>query len=150
MRLSSTAGLAQFQVKSTERLVEQAAPPVDERPVRHAAAGPRSAQLVLGPVPQLDGSSISATRCDLGRGDFLAFQSEGHVLRDGHVREQGVALKTMLTSRRFGGTPVTSLPDRRTTLKGSSKPAIIRMVVVLPQPEGPSREKNSLTISVDD
>src|SRR5689334_24275785 len=50
----------------------------------------------------------------------------------------------MLTSRLFGETFVTSWPcSRITPLVGSSKPAIIRMVVVLPQPDGPSREKNS-------
>src|SRR5215470_13443521 len=50
----------------------------------------------------------------------------------------------MLTSRLFGGTFVTSWPCSRIAPRvGSSKPAIIRMVVVLPQPDGPSREKNS-------
>src|SRR6266576_209004 len=50
----------------------------------------------------------------------------------------------MLTSRLFGGTFVTSWPcSRITPWVGSSKPAIIRIVVVLPQPDGPSREKNS-------
>ena len=50
----------------------------------------------------------------------------------------------MFTSRLFGGTPSTSSPCRTTCRAvGSSKPAIIRMVVVLPQPDGPSSEKNS-------
>src|SRR2546421_2750274 len=50
----------------------------------------------------------------------------------------------MLTSRLFGGTFVTSWPcSGITPWVGSSKPAIIRIVVVLPQPDGPSREKNS-------
>ena len=50
----------------------------------------------------------------------------------------------MLTSRLFGGTSVTSVPCRYTVpAVGSSKPAIIRIVVVLPQPDGPSSEKNS-------
>src|SRR5438105_8894326 len=52
--------------------------------------------------------------------------------------------KTMLTGRRFAGTDVTSWPSR--TIRpssGVSKPAIIRSVVVLPQPLGPSSEKNS-------
>src|SRR5215475_9265972 len=50
----------------------------------------------------------------------------------------------MLTSRLFGGTFVTSWPcSRITPWVGSSNPAIMRMVVVLPQPDGPSREKNS-------
>src|SRR5581483_11759931 len=50
----------------------------------------------------------------------------------------------MLTSRLFGGMPVTSEPcSQMVPVVGSSNPAIIRMVVVLPQPDGPSREKNS-------
>src|SRR3954463_8746717 len=50
----------------------------------------------------------------------------------------------MLTSRLFGGTPTTFLPCRKTSPSvGSSKPAIMRIGVVLPQPGGPSSEKNS-------
>src|SRR5436305_2978231 len=51
---------------------------------------------------------------------------------------------TMLTGRRFEKSVVTSFPSR--TMRpssGTSKPAIIRSVVVLPQPLGPSSEKNS-------
>src|SRR5437588_10526304 len=52
--------------------------------------------------------------------------------------------KTMFTGRRFAGTSVTSFPFRTMRpASGSSKPATIRSVVVLPQPLGPSREKNS-------
>src|SRR3954447_12902179 len=52
--------------------------------------------------------------------------------------------KTMFTGRLFGGTVVTSRPCRRIRpSSGSTNPAIIRSVVVLPQPLGPSREKNS-------
>ena len=50
----------------------------------------------------------------------------------------------MLTSRSNGGTVVTSAPwSRIRPSVGSSKPAIIRSVVVLPEPDGPSIEKNS-------
>ena len=50
----------------------------------------------------------------------------------------------MLTSRLCGGIRVTSAPCRWTVpWVGSSNPAIIRIVVVLPHPEGPSSEKNS-------
>src|SRR5215475_7935927 len=50
----------------------------------------------------------------------------------------------MFTSRLFGGSQVTFLPCNQTVpTVGSSNPATIRIVVVLPQPEGPSREKNS-------
>ena len=50
----------------------------------------------------------------------------------------------MLTSRSNGGVSVTSAPWRRTRpAVGISNPAIIRSVVVLPDPDGPSIEKNS-------
>ena len=50
----------------------------------------------------------------------------------------------MLTSRSNGGRAVTSAPPRKTRpAVGSSKPAIIRSTVVLPEPDGPSIEKNS-------
>ncbi len=51
---------------------------------------------------------------------------------------------TVLTLRRYGGTLDTSAPS--STIRpsvGCSKPAIILSSVVLPQPDGPSSEKNS-------
>ena len=50
----------------------------------------------------------------------------------------------MFTLRWWGGTFSTGSPSSRIRpAVGTSKPASIRSVVVLPQPEGPSREKNS-------
>ena len=50
----------------------------------------------------------------------------------------------MLTLRLCGGMRATSTPSSRIRpAVGCSKPATSRSVVVLPQPEGPSREKNS-------
>ena len=50
----------------------------------------------------------------------------------------------MLTGRRLAETAVTSSPWRTMRpASGASNPAIIRSVVVLPQPLGPSSEKNS-------
>src|SRR5437868_5425872 len=50
----------------------------------------------------------------------------------------------MFTGRRFAGTSVTSFPfSTMRPASGSSNPAIIRSVVVLPHPLGPSSEKNS-------
>src|SRR3990170_5864194 len=50
----------------------------------------------------------------------------------------------MLPLRGCGGTPVTSAPRRRMRpASGCSKPAIIRSVVVLPQPLGPRSVMNS-------
>ena len=56
----------------------------------------------------------------------------------------------MFTGRLSGGVVVTSRP--RSSIRppvGSSNPPIIRRVVVLPQPDGPSSEKNS-PVSIDD
>ncbi len=50
----------------------------------------------------------------------------------------------MLVGRLWGGSPATSAPSIRISPSlGCSKPATIRSVVVLPQPLGPSRVKNS-------
>ena len=50
----------------------------------------------------------------------------------------------MLTLRLCGGVRETSTPSSRMAPSvGVSKPAIIRSVVVFPQPDGPSIEKNS-------
>ena len=52
--------------------------------------------------------------------------------------------KTVLTSRLYGGVPTASTPPIRISpSSGCSKPAIIRSDVVLPQPDGPSSERNS-------
>ena len=51
---------------------------------------------------------------------------------------------TVLTWRLYGGVLETSLPSSSTRpYDGCSNPAIIRSMVVLPQPDGPSSEKNS-------
>src|SRR3984957_16714500 len=51
---------------------------------------------------------------------------------------------TVLTSRKYGGTPVTSLPPSSIRpASGRSKPAISRSKVVFPDPDGPSKVKNS-------
>ncbi|MCY1308911.1 hypothetical protein D9M70_589540 [compost metagenome] len=50
----------------------------------------------------------------------------------------------MCTSRSKGALRVSSVPSSRIVpAVGASKPAIIRSTVVLPEPEGPSIEKNS-------
>ena len=51
---------------------------------------------------------------------------------------------TVFTSRLYGGTPLTSRPPIRSSpSSGCSKPAIMRSEVVLPQPDGPSSDRNS-------
>src|SRR6266571_1289667 len=50
----------------------------------------------------------------------------------------------MATPRSFGDQPTTDLPSKSMSpADGSSSPAIIRRVVVFPQPEGPSRIASS-------
>ena len=50
----------------------------------------------------------------------------------------------MLVGRLLGGTSVIACPSMKISPSlGNSKPAIMRRSVVLPQPEGPSSEKNS-------
>ena len=50
----------------------------------------------------------------------------------------------VLTLRLLGGTRETSTPSSRIAPSlGLSNPAIMRKVVVFPQPDGPSMEKNS-------
>src|SRR5437867_3857582 len=52
--------------------------------------------------------------------------------------------KTMPTPRLRGGTSLTTRPSKRISpASGRSKPAITRSVVVLPQPEPPTRETSS-------
>jgi hypothetical protein len=53
--------------------------------------------------------------------------------------------------RASGGSAVMSWPRTRTRpASGASKPAIMRSVVVLPQPDGPRREKNSPSAMASD
>ena len=65
-------------------------------------------------------------------------QAVGHVLQHVHVREQRVALEHHAHVALGGPSVVTSLPSMRIWPEvGDSRPAIMRSVVVLPQPEGP-------------
>jgi hypothetical protein len=50
----------------------------------------------------------------------------------------------MATSRRFGGTPSTDRPPMRISPPSwVSRPAIMRNMVDFPQPDGPTRVRNS-------
>ena len=58
---------------------------------------------------------------------------------------------TMFTGRLLGGTFEMSWPSiRMRPSVGVSKPASIRSRVVLPQPDGPSRAKNSPSVTVSE
>lgn len=66
---------------------------------------------------------------------FLATVMCGNSAYDWNIR---------LIGRRFGCLPSRSSPSSVTVpLSGVSKPAMMRSSVVLPQPDGPSRAKNS-------
>ena len=72
-------------------------------------------------------------------------QAVAHVVGHVHVREQGVVLEhgvdVAVVGRQRGRRPGRRAGRRPPV--GSSKPAIMRSVVVLPEPDGPSSEKNS-------
>ena len=80
---------------------------------------------------------------------YCAADGERPVIKGSEVVDQwertpeGV-WKTVLPGRRFGGVATTSTPSMNTwPEEGSSKPPMMRKSVVLPQPDGPRREKNS-------
>ena len=78
-------------------------------------------------------------------GTFRIDQPVGDVVTDGHVREERVVLEhrvdVALVGRQLRDVPAVEqdAPDR----SAARSPAIIRSVVVLPEPDGPSSEKNS-------
>ena len=74
----------------------------------------------------------------------VAAQPEGDVLVDRQVGEQGVVLEDRVDVALVGRQPGHVLA--RSSIRpevGCSKPPIMRRVVVLPQPDGPRRLKNS-------
>ena len=89
-------------------------------------------------------SSAAATRLLLlGAGELAQRQAEADILGDVHVREQRVVLE-------HGVDRPVERPERRDVAAfeqhacrsiGLSKPAMTRRLVVLPQPDGPSRRQ---------
>jgi hypothetical protein len=94
--------------------------------------------------------AVRATRLlDLGLGGPLAAlahrQTEGDVVGHGHVAEQGVVLEHEADIAP-AATARETRPRRRTApcpRSAKSKPAGSRSSVVLPEPDGPSRARNS-------
>jgi hypothetical protein len=141
--------LAELQVERAQRLVEeQHAGPVDERPgegdpLPLAAGELRGLALVVAleaDHPERVGDPPAAFLLR----DLLDEEAVLDVLRHGHVREQRVVLEhgvDVAFERRLAADVLAMEEDP--ALVGSSKPAIIRSVVVLPEPDGPSIEKNS-------
>ena len=90
-------------------------------------------------------ASTSATRCgDLGLRLLQHLEAEADLLGHRHVRETARSPGTSWRCRAArADRRVTSPPPiRMSPSSGSSSPAMQRSVVVLPQPEGPSRQTN--------
>ena len=142
--------LAQLQVERAERLVEQQhLRQVDQRPGERdplllAARELRRAAVRLGREPDPLELGLDPLARSRPSPTPLRSQAEGDVVLDAQVREERVALEDRVGRALVGGRPATSSPSIRISPSlGCSKPAIIRSVVVLPQPLGPSRVKNS-------
>ena len=143
--------LAQLEVERAERLVEQQdLGVVDERARERDALLLAPRELVrpaVGLAPRgRRARALRATRRSISsRATFLRLQPEGDVVADAEVREERVALEDGVGRPLVRGQrdDVLAVDQDRGPSLGSSKPATIRSVVVLPQPLGPSRVKNS-------
>ena len=148
--------LAELEVERAERFVEQEhGRLVDQR------AGERDPLLLA--ARELGGPALVVAVelhevevaldpvADLGLRDLLAPQTERDVVGDGQVREQRVRLEdgvdVALERRDADDVAAASASTRPSS--GSSNPAIMRSEVVLPQPDGPSIEKNSPRVDLD-
>src|SRR5664279_3902608 len=77
-------------------------------------------------------------------GTFLRFRPNATLSATVRCGKSAYDWNTVLTLRLYGATPTMSRPVSSTRPEsGSSNPAIMRSEVVLPQPDGPSIEKNS-------
>ena len=136
---------ADLGVERRERLVEEQHLRLDRERARerdallHAARElPRVARPGLGHVDELE--QLGDALPDRVLADPLAHpHPEADVVRDRHVREERVRLEhhAHVAPVRRRGTDVRPVERRCVPALGISKPAIIRRVVVLPQPDGP-------------
>ncbi len=143
--------LAELEVERRERLVEQE----HLRPGRDGAGEGHALLLSAGKlrwtpgavVRHLDQRQRLVDRpVDLVLRPSLHAQAEAHVLGDGHVREQRIVLEHRV-DRPFVGRQMGDVEAVQQDLAGSREleTAIRRSSVVLPQPEGPSKVKNSFS-----
>ena len=141
--------LAELEVERAQRLVQQQhAGAVDERARERDAlplAARELARLALRELAEAhERERLARALSPLRLGHALDAQPVFDVLLDAHVREQRVVLEHRVDVALVGRARVTSLRrGTRAPLVGRSKPAIIRRQVVLPEPDGPSSEKNS-------
>ena len=149
--------LAQLEVERAERLVEQQhLRTVDERSGERDALALAARELVRAcgapkPPRRTDVEHLGRAPAPLGLAHLLDHQPVLDVLLArscaGTARSPG---RPCSRRGRTAATWVTSLPWRRIApAVGSSKPAIIRSIVVLPEPDGPSSAKNSPSTIVE-
>ena len=143
--------LAQLQVERAERLVEQQHPRrVDDRARERDALALAAGELrrlavavALEPhdarAPPRPALRRSAFGTFFTRRPYSTFCCDGHVREERVVLEDGVDVAVVRRQRRRRRVPPSSIVPA----SGRSKPAIIRSVVVLPEPDGPSIVKNS-------
>ena len=119
----------------------------DQRPPQRDALLLAAGQKRRGPVVQpLQPEALQHRHdlvADLRRRQAPAAQREGDVLEHVHVRPDGVGLEhhahaPLVGRRSICSAEVTTRSPTRTPASGRSSPAIMRSVVVLPQPLGPS------------
>ena len=141
--------LAQLEIKGAERLVEeQGGWAVDERACEGDALL-LTARELAGAALRLVGQTDDAQHlrdspANLVTRDVLHLEPIGDVGGDCHMGEEAVGLEdhVHVALRRADAAHVHAVEQDPPPV-GSSKPAIMRSTVVLPQPLGPSREKNS-------
>ena len=148
---------AQLEVEVGQRLVEH-----QDARLEHQRAGDRDALLLAARKLRREarahpGRSTSCrTRPTRSAISDLAEaaqpQSEGDVVEHRQMREQRVVLEhqaDIAAVRRLVVEPLAVQPDRAPA-RALSNPAMQRKVVVLPQPLGPSSEKNSPSCTSND
>ena len=142
--------LAQLEVERAERLVEQQHARLADECTRDGdtlllAAGQAGhiARLEAGKADERE--HFARFQLDLGRIHLLDVQAEGDVLRNVQMGEQGVALENGVDLAAVGGHVVQTpaLEQNVAAVRAAQKPPMMRRVVVLPQPDGPSRVTNS-------
>ena len=149
-RISSRSCTRTLRVERRERLVEQQHARLDRERAREGdallhAAGELVRVAVAG-VRRGRRARAARRRACAGRRDGAADpQPELDVLRRRHVREERVRLEDHAHVAPVGGDvrDVLAVDDDRARRRGGRSPATSRSAVVLPQPDGPSSERNS-------
>jgi hypothetical protein len=121
--------------------------PDDRAPERDALALPAGQllRLAIEQLLELDRlGGLVDPALDLRLGDLAQLEPEREVLADRHVRVERVALEDHRDVAILGRDVVDdAIADPQRPALISSRPAIIRRLVVLPQPDGPTRTMNS-------